>query len=98
MYLVNVFFANFNHIRLKNNHSYSYLTCACAIALKVAKILAAQASAQPFKNHCGASPIAREIVAPQAFAAITAAQVPTSANKQLRQEHAAALFHAKSLS
>ena len=52
------------------------MTCACAIALKIAKILAAQASAQSFKNNCGASAIASEIIAPQACAAIIAAQVP----------------------
>ena len=44
------------------------MTCACAIALKIAKILAAQVSAQPFEYNCGASTIATEIVA---------AQVPT---------------------
>ena len=36
-----------------------------AIALKIAKILAAQASAQSFENNCGASAIAGEIVALQ---------------------------------
>ena len=49
----------------KGNHSKSYLNCACEIALKIAKILAAQASAQPFKNNCSASAIASSIVAPQ---------------------------------
>ena len=32
-----------------------------------------------FKNNCGTSAIASDIVAPQACAAIIAAQVPTSA-------------------
>ena len=38
---------------------------ACAIALKIANILAAQALAQSFTNYCGASAIASKIVAPQ---------------------------------
>ena len=45
----------------------------------LAKILAAQASAQPLKNSCVASAIAGEIVAAQACGAIIAPQVPTSA-------------------
>ena len=49
---------------MKSNHL-SYLNCARAIALKIAKILANQASAQPFKNNYGASAIASKIVAPQ---------------------------------
>ena len=40
--------------------------------LKIAKILAAQVSAQLFKNNCGASAIISEIIA---------LQVPTSANR-----------------
>ena len=40
-----------------------YLHCACAITLKIAKILAVQASAQLFKNNCCTSTIASKIVA-----------------------------------
>ena len=36
-----------------------------AFVRKIAKILAAQSSAQPLKNSCGASAMASEIVAPQ---------------------------------
>ena len=36
-----------------------------AIALKIAKILVAQVSVQPFKNNQGASAIASKILAPQ---------------------------------
>ena len=43
---------------IENKHFLSYLNSTCAIALKVAKILTAQASAQPFKNNCGSSAIA----------------------------------------
>ena len=47
---------------------------------EIARILAAQASVQPFENNCGASAIASKIVA---------AQVPTSASDilQLLREH-----------
>ena len=48
-----------------------------ALALKIAKILAAQGSAQSYKDNCGASAIASKIVGPQACAAIIAVQVPT---------------------
>ena len=41
MHLVNVFF-NFNHSKLKNNHSLLNLNYASAITLKIAEILAAQ--------------------------------------------------------
>ena len=41
-------------------------------------MLAAQASVQLFKNNCGTSAIASEIVALQACATIIAPQVPTS--------------------
>ena len=56
--------------------------------LKIAKILAAQASAQPFKNNCGTSAIASKIVAPQ---------VPTSGyvhNCNTRQKHQNEFFEA----
>ena len=64
MYLVNVFVLTLIAFLI-------YLNCACAIALKIAEILAAQASAQPFKNNYGTSAIARNIL-------FFAAQVPTS--------------------
>ena len=62
---LSMFFLNFNYSWLKNNHFQLHLNCACAIALKTAKILAAQAPAQPLKNNCGASAIASKLVAPQ---------------------------------
>ena len=79
-------FLNFNHSLLKNNQSLSHLNCVCAIALKIAKILAAEASAQPFKNNYGASTIASKIVAPLACSTIIVVKVPTSAyrNEVLR--------------
>ena len=49
------------------------------LTLKIAKILAAQASAQPLKNNCDVSAITSQMILPQACAAIIAAQVPTSA-------------------
>ena len=58
---------------IKNNHSKSYLNWACAVALKIAKILAAQASAQPFKNN-----IISAKALSQLASKIIAAQVPTS--------------------
>ena len=45
---------------------------------KIAKILAAQSSAQPLKNNCGASAMASETVAAQACGATIAPQVLTS--------------------
>ena len=70
IFLINVFSKLLSQL-LENKYSLpkAYLNCACAIALKIAQILAAQASAQTFKNSCGASAIASEIVA---------AQVPSS--------------------
>ena len=67
MYLVNVFFLTLITFDQKTIiPNLQYLNCACAVALKIAKILTAQASAQPFKNNRGASAIASKIVAPQA--------------------------------
>ena len=54
--------------------------------LKFAKMLAAQASAQPFKSNCGTSPISSKRVAPQACAAIIAAQVLFTSDKVMRFE------------
>ena len=58
MHLVNISL-NLNYSWLKNNHSQSYLNLACAIALKIAKILTAQVLAQPFKNNCNTSAISK---------------------------------------
>ena len=71
MHLVNVFLLTsitFDWKTIIHNHIW------LALALKIAKLIVAQASAQSFKNNCGASAIASEMVA----AAIIAAHVPTS--------------------
>ena len=58
-----MFFCELQSQLLENNYSKWFLNCACANALKIAEIPAAQASAQLFRNSCGASAIAIETVA-----------------------------------
>ena len=51
------------------------------MALKIAKIIAAQSSAQPFKNNSGASAIASKIVLRRQRYRKLAAHLPTSGFK-----------------